>query len=234
MKPSEAMQKVMSVGDLAESLFRRAGGVRSAFLAMLEDIDKDPLLLSECGERAVLILEDEDEGPEETAPFAGLIPPKSGDEAPYGRLLGGAPKKKPGRKAKAADGARTEEPPAAADPKPHVAPLASPLTPELCAALEHALGASPTTVYALSKLSTLHGLDIEGLLREAPDRFIRWTDPGPQRYELWGLLRQFDHAVGMLTLQCSKADRAKYTSEALGCSVAAALAAWGRLDPEAT
>lgn len=120
--------------------------------------------------------------------------------------------------------------------KPHVAPLSSPLTPNFRATLELALGASPTTVYALSKLSTLHGLDVEGLLAEAPDTFINWTDPGPQKYSLWGLPHQFDAAVRSVSVPdmlAASGGGLTYVAKALGCSVSAVLAAWARLDPEA-
>ncbi len=141
---------------------------------------------------------------------AGIIPDAPAD-APHGVKADGTPKRRPGR-------------------QPKVEPLVSPLTPEMRERFERALANGPTTAYALSKMSWAHGFDIVGLLCEMSDLFIRWVDPGLQKYELWGLPSQFDSVVGMLTLQCAKLERPKCTVAALGCSLDAAIAAWARLD----
>ena len=123
--------------------------------------------------------------------------------------------------------------------KAHVAPLTSPLTPELREKLERTLGAAPMTCEALARMSWAVGLDatmIEALLCEAPDAFIRWQRPDSRDPRLgedvWGLPHQFDRAVSTLVLQGAKSDRPKSTVVALGCSEPAAIAAWKRLDQE--
>ena len=201
------------VGDLVVRLDQKTHTIRGAYLSLLADIDNDPTRLPECGARAAVILEEENDGSEVTAPFAATMPP-----APKLRA-DGQPRQKPGRK-----------------PKVHVAPVTSPLTAELRAKLEATLSRGPMTLEALTRMSWAADVkDIEGLLCEDPETFVRWTDYGSKEGRVvWGLVEHFDRAVGMLTLQCAKSERGKFTAEALGCSVYQALGAWKRLDPEGT
>lgn len=112
----------------------------------------------------------------------------------------------------------------------------SPLTSELRAKIEATLSRGPMTLEQIQRMSwTADVKDVEGLLCEDAETFLRWTDYGSKEGRVvWGLVEHFDRAVGMLTLQCTKSERGKFTAEALGCSVYQALGAWKRLDPEAT
>lgn len=92
----------------------------------------------------------------------------------------------------------------------------------------------PMQLPEIEKLSWTGGLSqesLEGLLVQDPSRFVAWEDGEQGGLTVWGTTARFDKAVGSLTLQCRREDRAKYTASTLGCSLSAAADAWKRLDP---
>lgn len=219
MRRSEAMTAIMVLTRATELLEERATSARVTSEGILRDLDADPPTpIEELGERAAIAIAQLYVVDEAPLPFAAVVSPKAASEPPR----------------------RRGRPPTAA--KKHVEPLTSPLTPHLREKLERSLGAGTMTVEALARMSWAAELDaskIEALLCEDPSAFISWdrllaVPSGTVASRVWGTVAHFDRAVAALTLRCPKSDRAKYTSEALGCSVSAAVDAWARLDPEAT
>lgn len=179
------------------------------YASLCERVDHDPTTLASTAETARGIADGNEEG---------LNPPAEVVNAP----------RKPRSDVGKTRGPRTT--------KPHVAAPTSPLTSELRAKIEATLSRGPMTLEQIQRMSwTADVKDVEGLLCEDAETFLRWMDYGSKEGRVvWGLVEHFDRAVGMLTLQCTKSERGKFTAEALGCSVYQALGAWNRLDPDAT